>query len=176
MARHYIETYGCILNRGKSRAIESVFRDADHYHADGPEEADVAIMSAYTVVGKTERNILRRARELATEMADFTTTGCMALAQDNDFREKGIDTQILHRDDVPAVVTNGECPAPGPDVEPVSGGVVGILPVTRDCMSNCLYCITKFTTSQADPLSVNENVKRARALVHTGTEELRITG
>ncbi|ELZ32932.1 miab-like tRNA modifying enzyme [Halogeometricum pallidum JCM 14848] len=176
MARYHIETYGCTSNRGESRAIESALRDAGHYRVEGPEEADVAIMNTCTVVEKTERNMLRRAKELESETADLIITGCMALAQGEEFREEEVDAQILHWDDVPSAVTNGECPTPGPGTEPVLDGVVGILPIARGCMSNCSYCITKFATGRVDSPSVEENVEKARALVHAGAKEIRITG
>ncbi|WP_336024653.1 tRNA (N(6)-L-threonylcarbamoyladenosine(37)-C(2))-methylthiotransferase [Halobellus salinisoli] len=176
MARYHIETYGCTSNRGESRQIESALRDAGHYPVDGPEAADVAIMNTCTVVEKTERNMLRRAKELQSETADLIVTGCMALAQGEEFREEGVDAQILHWDDVPAAVTNGECPTPGPGTEPILDGVVGILPIARGCLSNCSYCITKFATGRVDSPPVEENVEKARALVHAGAKELRITG
>ena len=176
MARYHIETYGCASNRGESQRIETALRDAGHYPVDGPDEADVAIMNSCTVVEKTERNMLRRAKELESETADLIVTGCMALAQSEEFREEGVDAQILHWDDVPAAVTNGECPTPGPDTEPVLDGVVGILPIARGCLSNCSYCITKFATGRVDSPPVEENVEKARALVHAGAKELRITG
>jgi MiaB-like tRNA modifying enzyme len=176
MARYHIETYGCTSNRGESRAIESALRDAGHYRVDGPGEADVAIMNTCTVVEKTERNMLRRAKELERETADLIITGCMALAQGDEFRKENVDAQILHWDDVPSAVTNGECPTPGPGVEPVLDGVVGILPIARGCMSNCSYCITKFATGRVDSPSVEENVEKARALVHAGAKEIRVTG
>ena len=176
MARYHIETYGCASNRGESQRIETALRDAGHYPVDGPDEADVAIMNSCTVVEKTERNMLRRAKELESETADLIVTGCMALAQAEEFRGEGVDAQILHWDDVPAAVTNGECPTPGPDTEPVLDGVVGILPIARGCLSNCSYCITKFATGRVDSPPVEENVEKARALVHAGAKELRITG
>ena len=176
MARYHIETYGCASNRGESQRIETALRDAGHYPVDGPEAADVAIMNTCTVVEKTERNMLRRAKELEAEAADLIVTGCMALAQGEEFREEGVDAQVLHWDDVPAAVTNGECPTPGPDTEPVLDGVVGILPIARGCLSNCSYCITKFATGRVDSPPVEENVRKARALVHAGAKELRITG
>ena len=176
MARYHIETYGCASNRGESQRIETALRDAGHYPVDGPGDADVAIMNSCTVVEKTERNMLRRAKELEAETADLIVTGCMALAQAEEFREEDVDAQILHWDDVPAAVTNGECPTPGPDTEPVLDGVVGILPIARGCLSNCSYCITKFATGRVDSPSVEENVEKARALVHAGAKELRITG
>ncbi|ADQ66565.1 miab-like tRNA modifying enzyme [Halogeometricum borinquense DSM 11551] len=176
MARYHIETYGCTSNRGESRAIESALRDAGHYRVEEPEEADVAIMNTCTVVEKTERNMLRRAKELEEETADLIITGCMALAQGEEFHEEDVDAQILHWDDVPSAVTNGECPTPGPGTEPVLDGVVGILPIARGCMSNCSYCITKFATGRVDSPPVEENVEKARALVHAGAKEIRITG
>ncbi|MFC7223445.1 tRNA (N(6)-L-threonylcarbamoyladenosine(37)-C(2))-methylthiotransferase [Halalkalicoccus sp. GCM10025322] len=176
MARYHIETYGCTSNRGESRAIEGALRDAGHYPVDGPEEADVAILNSCTVVEKTETNMLRRARELEEETADLIVTGCMAIAQGEQFAEEGIDAQVLHWDDVPGAVLNGECPTPGPGTEPVLDGVVGVLPIARGCMSNCSYCITKHATGRVDSPPVEENVEKARALVHAGAKEIRITG
>ena len=176
MARYHIETYGCTSNRGESRQIERRLRDAGHHRVEGPEEADVAILNTCTVVEKTERNMLRRAEELGEETADLIVTGCMALAQGEEFREAGVDAHVLHWDEVPTAVTNGECPTTTPDADPVLDGVIGILPIARGCMSDCSYCITKKATGKIDSPPVEENVEKARALVHAGAKELRITG
>ncbi|RAW44392.1 tRNA modifying enzyme [Halorubrum sp. 48-1-W] len=176
MATYHIETYGCTSNRGESRAIERALRDGGHRPADGPEDADVAILNSCTVVEKTERNMLRRAEELEATTAELVVTGCMALAQGEEFREAGIDAEVLHWDAVPEHVLNGECPTHTPDTEPVLDGVIGILPIARGCMSNCSYCITKFATGRVDSPSIGENVEKARALVHAGAKEIRVTG
>jgi len=176
MARYHIETYGCTSNRGESREIERRLRDAGHHEVEGPAEADVAILNTCTVVEKTERNMLRRAEELADETADLIVTGCMALAQGEEFAAADVDAQVLHWDEVPEAVTNGECPTTTPDAEPILDGVVGILPIARGCMSNCSYCITKQATGRVDSPPVEENVEKARALVHAGAKEIRITG
>jgi len=176
MATYHIETYGCSSNRGESREIERALRDGGHRPADGPEDADVAILNTCTVVEKTERNMLRRAEELEEVTADLVVTGCMALAQGETFEEAGVDAEILHWDEVPSYALNGECPTVTPDAEPVLDGVVGILPIARGCMSNCSYCITKFATGRVDSPSVEENVEKARALVHAGAKEIRVTG
>ncbi|MFB6309228.1 MAG: tRNA (N(6)-L-threonylcarbamoyladenosine(37)-C(2))-methylthiotransferase, partial [Haloarculaceae archaeon] len=177
MARYHIETYGCTSNRGESREIERALREGGHHPADGPDEADVAILNTCTVVEKTERNMLRRAEQLDEETpADLIITGCMALAQGEQFREAGVDAEILHWDDVPQHVLNGECPTVTADTEPVLEGVVGILPIARGCMSDCSYCITKHATGKIDSPPVEANVEKARALVHAGAKELRITG
>jgi MiaB-like tRNA modifying enzyme len=177
MARYHIETYGCTSNRGESRAIERRLRDAGHRPVEDADEADVAILNTCTVVEKTERNMLRRAEELDEGTpADLVVTGCMALAQGEAFSEAGIDAEVLHWDEVPEYVLNGECPTVTPDAEPVLDGVIGILPIARGCTSDCSYCITKRATGKIDSPSVAENVEKARALVHAGARELRITG
>jgi MiaB-like tRNA modifying enzyme len=177
MARYHIETYGCTSNRGESQQIERALRDGGHRPVESPAEADVAILNTCTVVEKTERNMLARARELDDRTpGDLVITGCMALAQGEQFRAAGVDAEILHWDEVPEHVRNGECPTPTPDTEPVVDGVVGILPIARGCMSDCSYCITKRATGRIDSPSVEENVRKARALVHAGATELRITG
>ncbi|MFC7077058.1 tRNA (N(6)-L-threonylcarbamoyladenosine(37)-C(2))-methylthiotransferase [Haloarcula halophila] len=177
MARYHIETYGCTSNRGETQQIEQTLREGGHHPADSPESADVAILNTCTVLEKTERNMLERAKELDAETpADLVVTGCMALAQGDQFRDAGVDAEILHWDDVAQHVLNGECPTVTPDTETVLNGVVGILPIARGCMSDCSYCITKQATGRIDSPSVEENVEKARALVHAGAKEVRITG
>jgi MiaB-like tRNA modifying enzyme len=177
MARYHIETYGCTSNRGETQQIEQALREGGHHPADGPESADVAILNTCTVLEKTERNMLARAKELDKETpADLVITGCMALAQGEEFQDADIDAEVLHWDDVPQYVLNGECPTITPDTETVLNGVVGILPIARGCMSDCSYCITKQATGKIESPSVEENVEKARALVHAGAKEIRITG
>ncbi|WP_158055701.1 tRNA (N(6)-L-threonylcarbamoyladenosine(37)-C(2))-methylthiotransferase [Halorussus halophilus] len=176
MARYHIETYGCTSNRGESREIERRLRDAGHHRVEGADDADVAILNTCTVVEKTERNMLTRAKELEDETADLIVTGCMALAQGEEFHDAGVDADVLHWDEVPTAVTNGECPTTTPDAEPILDGVIGILPIARGCMSDCSYCITKRATGKIDSPPVEENVEKARALVHAGAKEIRITG
>jgi len=177
VARYHIETYGCTANRGESRQIERALRQGGHHPVEEPRAADVAILNTCTVVETTEDRMLRRARELDEETpADLVVTGCMALAQGEAFEAAGVDAEVLHWDDVPEHVRNGECPTATPDIDPVVDGVVGILPIARGCTSDCSYCITKRATGRIDSPPVEANVEKARALVHAGARELRVTG
>ncbi len=175
MARYHLETYGCTANRGESRQIEAALREAGHYPVEDPAAADVSILNTCTVVETTERRMLRRAEELATR-SELIVTGCMALAQEDAFHAAGIDARILHWKDVPNAVGNGECPTVTPDVSPVIEGVIGILPIARGCLSDCSYCITKQATGRIESPPIAENVAQARALVHAGAAEIRVTG
>jgi MiaB-like tRNA modifying enzyme len=174
MARYHIETYGCTANRGESREIERRLRDGGHRPAPGPDEADVAILNTCTVVETTEDRMLRRARELEAATADLVVTGCMALAQGEAFAD--LDATVCGWDEVPTAVRNGECPTTTGGTDPVLDGVVGILPIARGCMSDCSYCITKHATGKIASPPVEENVEKARSLVHAGAREIRVTG
>ncbi|ERH08859.1 MAG: 2-methylthioadenine synthetase [halophilic archaeon J07HX64] len=137
----------------------------------------MAILNTCTVVETTEHRMLRRARELDEETpADLVVTGCMALAQAESFEEAGINAEILHWDEVPDYIRNGECPTTTAGTDPIVEGVVGILPIARGCMSDCSYCITKQATGKIDSPLVEENLRKARSLVHAGATELRLTG
>lgn len=173
MARYYVETYGCTSNRGETQEIEQRLQSAGHRPTE-LQAADVAILNTCTVIETTERKMLRRAKKLATATEDLIVTGCMALAQGEAFAE--VDCQVVHWDNVPGAVANGECPTATADAEPALNGVIGILPIARGCTSNCSYCITKQATGRIDSRSIDENVERARALVHAGAKELRLTG
>ncbi|MFB6202842.1 MAG: tRNA (N(6)-L-threonylcarbamoyladenosine(37)-C(2))-methylthiotransferase [Halorhabdus sp.] len=177
MARYYIETYGCTSNRGETQAIERALREGGHHPAANPASADVAILNTCTVVEKTERNMLRRAERLDAETpADLVITGCMALAQGDAFANAGVDAEILHWDDVPEYVRNGECPTTTPDTDVLMDGVTGILPIARGCLSDCSYCITKQATGTIDSPPIDANVAKARQLLDAGAREIRITG
>ena len=106
MASYHIETYGCTANRGESKEIERRLRDAGHHPVDGPTAADVAILNTCTVVEKTERNMRRRAEELADETADLVVPGCMALAQGEQCAD--LNARVCHREGVPSAVRTGE--------------------------------------------------------------------
>jgi len=177
MARYHIETYGCTSNRGESQAIERRLRQGGHYPVDDPSRADVAILNTCTVVEKTERNMLRRASELDEQTpADLVVTGCMALAQGEAFEAADVDVEVLHWDDVPEYVRNGECPTATPGTDVVLDDVTGILPIARGCLSDCSYCITKQATGTIDSPPMAANVEKARELLVAGARELRITG
>ncbi|MDZ7731359.1 MAG: tRNA (N(6)-L-threonylcarbamoyladenosine(37)-C(2))-methylthiotransferase [Natrialbaceae archaeon] len=174
MAQYHLETYGCTANRGESLEIQRRLRDAGHARVDDPARADVAVLNTCTVVETTEDNMLRRADELADSTADLVVTGCMALAQAEAF--ESVDASVCHWEEVPSAVGNGECPTATVDSEPILDGVIGILPIARGCLSDCSYCITKQATGRIDSPSVEENVQKARALIHAGAKELRATG
>src|SRR5208337_155498 len=77
--RVFIETYGCRYNFGDTAKLVEILRDQDCTFSGCPEEADAVIVNTCTVVGPTERRMLRRLSALQEK--PLFVTGCMPLVQ-----------------------------------------------------------------------------------------------
>ena len=71
----YIETYGCRYNFGDTAKLVEVLRHYGSTIVDNPDEADAIIVNTCTVVGPTERRMLRRLAGFRDR--DLYVTGCM---------------------------------------------------------------------------------------------------
>ena len=77
--RVYIETYGCSYNFGDTANLLEVLNHNGSIRVASPAEADVIIINTCTVVGPTERRMLRRLAALREK--PLFVTGCMPLVQ-----------------------------------------------------------------------------------------------
>jgi tRNA A37 methylthiotransferase MiaB len=77
--RIYIETYGCRYNFGDSVKLIEVLKHQGCTIVGSADEADVVIINTCTVVGTTERRMLRR----LSHFRDYklVVTGCMQAVQ-----------------------------------------------------------------------------------------------
>jgi len=75
----YIETYGCAYNFGDTANLVEVLRHIGSSVVGSPDEADAVIVNTCTVVGPTERRMLRRLSLLRDK--ELYVTGCMPLVQ-----------------------------------------------------------------------------------------------
>ncbi len=174
MARYHIETYGCTSNRGETQQIEQALREGGHHPADGPESADVAIINTCTVLRRPNATCSPGQRVREETPADLIITGCMALAQGEEFREEDVDAQILHWDDVPRTVTTGNVRRSRRI--PRRSQRRRRYPPHRSRLYVRLLLLHHEAGDRARRIApVEENVEKARALVHAGAKEIRIT-
>ena len=100
----------------------------------------------------------------------------MALAQGEEFATADVDAQVLHWDEVPEAVTNGECPTTTPDAEPILDGRHRHPPHRPRLHEQLLVLHHEARDGRVESPPVEENVEKARALVHAGAKEIRVTG
>jgi MiaB/RimO family radical SAM methylthiotransferase len=161
--RVYIETYGCRYNFGDSSRLIEVLKNQGSTIVSSADEADVVIINTCTVVGATERRMLRR----LSRFRDYNlfVTGCMPIVQ---------------RDAIFAVCTPVIIP---PDtireayraVNTVPGGGVAIVQIAQGCSGRCTYCLTRLARGPLKSFAADEILSEIEAHVKAGTPEIQIT-
>src|SRR5512136_2729442 len=71
----YIETYGCRYNFGDTAKLVEILRHHCSTIVEKPDDAEAVIVNTCTVVGSTERRMLRRLAGFRDK--DLYVTGCM---------------------------------------------------------------------------------------------------
>ena len=159
----YIETYGCRYNFGDTAKLIEILKYKGSTFVDSAEAADAVIINTCTVVGPTERRMLRRLSRFRDY--DLYVTGCMPEVQ---------------RDAIFAVCTPTILPSETihkeyQSIRTVGGGGVAIVQVAQGCLGRCTYCLTRIARGSLK--SFPEEEIQAEILKHanTGTPEIQIT-
>jgi threonylcarbamoyladenosine tRNA methylthiotransferase CDKAL1 len=159
----YIETYGCRYNFGDTAKLVEVLQYYGSMVVDDPDDADVIIMNTCTVVGPTERRMLRRLTLFRD--CDLYVTGCMPAIQ---------------REAILAVCSPGFI-APETihelyrSVGTVAAGSVGIVQLALGCSGRCTYCITRFARGPLQSYTTAQIRTQVQAFVNAGTIEIQLT-
>ena len=127
----YIETYGCRYNFGDTAKLVEVLRHHGCTIVENPDEAEAIIVNTCTVVGPTERRILRRLAGFSDN--ELYVTGCMSQVQ----REAILAVCS------PTIISPETIHDLYRSVGTVAGGGVGIVQLAQGCVGKCTYCITR---------------------------------
>jgi threonylcarbamoyladenosine tRNA methylthiotransferase CDKAL1 len=159
----YIETYGCRYNFGDTAKLIEILKDKGSTFVDSAEVADAVIINTCTVVGPTERRMLRRLSQLREY--DLFVTGCMP----------EIQREVIFAVCTPAFLPSAIIHEAYRSVRTVSGGGVAIVQIAQGCLGRCTYCLTRFARGRLK--SFPEEEIQAEILNHAnaGTPEIQIT-
>jgi threonylcarbamoyladenosine tRNA methylthiotransferase CDKAL1 len=159
----YIETYGCRYNFGDTAKLVEILRQHNSCVVEDPANADVIIINTCTVVGSTERRMLRRLARYRDR--DLYVTGCMPKVQ----REAILSVCS------PAFIDPETIHSLYRSVGTVTGEGVGIVQLARGCVGSCTYCITRLARGSLKSFSPDEILAQVRAFVNEGTCEIQLT-
>jgi len=185
------EAYGCTLSYGESRRARRLAEGAGIATTDDASAAPVVVMHTCTVIGRTERHMLRRAREVASTGRRVVLAGCLPRAQGDLAAE-------LEREGI--VVVDGEAPA---DVVVALRGLDGsaaadaavlpplashagslpdparrtdaIVPIASGCLGACSYCLTRLAWGALRSAPLQAVVDEARGWLAEGFREVQLT-
>ncbi|MFY9800163.1 MAG: radical SAM protein, partial [Methanoregula sp.] len=158
-----IETYGCRYNFGDTAKLVEILKSKGCIIVNSAERADAVIINTCTVVGSTERRMLRRL-SLYREY-DLYVTGCMPEVQREAILAVCTPT-ILPSEIIHKAYRN---------IRTVAGGGVGIVQVAQGCVGKCTYCLTRIARGSLK--SNSEDEIRDEVIMHAnaGTPEIQIT-
>ena len=161
--RVFIETYGCRYNFGDTVKLSEVLKHRGCSIVDSPDEADAVIVNTCTVVGPTERRMLRRLSAFSDR--ELYVTGCMSAVQ----REA-----ILSVCD-PVIFLPEAIQVSYREVGTIPAGSVGIVQIAQGCNGACTYCLTRFARGPLRSFPPEEILQQVRALAAAGTTEIQLT-
>jgi threonylcarbamoyladenosine tRNA methylthiotransferase CDKAL1 len=161
--RVFIETYGCRYNFGDTAKLIEVLK----YHGSTvvltEGDADALVINTCTVVGPTERRMLRRLALFRDR--DLSVTGCMPAVQLDAIRA------VCN----PKVIAPDQIQTHYRQINTVAGGETGVVQVARGCQGRCTYCITRLARGPLRSFSIPEIRSQVMAFAACGTAEIQLT-
>jgi MiaB/RimO family radical SAM methylthiotransferase len=161
--RIYIETYGCSYNFGDTANLEEVLKHYGSTRVASPGEADAVIINTCTVVGPTERRMLRRL--VALQETPLFVTGCMPIVQ----REAILSVCN------PVIISPDTIREAYLRVRTVAPGGAGIVQIAQGCLGCCTYCITRKARGPLESFPEEEIREKVLAFVDAGAYEIQLT-
>jgi threonylcarbamoyladenosine tRNA methylthiotransferase CDKAL1 len=159
----YIETYGCRYNFGDTAKLIEILKCKGSTLVDSAQAADSVIINTCTVVGPTERRMLRRLSLFRDK--DLYVTGCMPEVQ----------REAIFAVCTPTFISSKTIHEVYRSVKTVSGGGVAIVQVAQGCVGRCTYCLTRIARGPLKSFSEEEILAEIQAHTRTGTQEIQIT-
>lgn len=159
----YIETYGCRYNFGDTAKLVEILRYHGGTVVENPDEAEAIIINTCTVVGPTERRMLRTLARFRDR--DLFVTGCMP----------NVQREAILAVCSPTIILSETIHDLYRSVGTVTGGGIGIVQLAQGCAGKCTYCITRLARGPLKSFSEDEILTQVRAFVQVGTCEIQLT-
>lgn len=191
MVRVAFEGYGCTLSYGESRRTRALAEEAGWETTDDASSASVVVIHTCTVIGRTERSMLRRIDTLSMSGRTVMVAGCLPRAQAEvvEVLEEDLIVAVLGQEPEDVVAALGKVdlsllddPMFLPPVGPHTGSrpdparrTDAIVPIASGCLGRCSYCITRHAWGALKSSPVDQVVAQARGWMDQGFREVQLT-
>ncbi len=158
----HVRSFGCALNLADSLRLEKRIQ-AQGGRIVPEEEAEAVVVNTCTVVGRTEREVMRFLRRNSDK--DLYVMGCMAILQEAEIRTAC----------QPVILTDSVLNSSAHSLSAKLNEAIGLVPIARGCDQSCTYCMAQRARGRlrSEPLSI---VRQAvKDLAEAGVREIQIT-
>jgi threonylcarbamoyladenosine tRNA methylthiotransferase CDKAL1 len=159
----YVESYGCTFNHADTQKLIGIAESMGCRQVP-PDKAEVFIINTCTVVGSTERTMLRRIR--AFRDREILVAGCLPVVQADLLRSEENVTVILPK------TLAGYSSRVGAMVAPATG----VVQMGTGCLGTCSYCITRHARGRLISHSRKTICTEVERLISEGAAEIQLTG
>jgi threonylcarbamoyladenosine tRNA methylthiotransferase CDKAL1 len=159
----FIETYGCRYNFGDTAKLVEILKHKGSTFVNSAKEADTVIINTCTVIGTTERRMLRRLSRFREY--DLYVTGCMPVAQ----------REAIFAVCTPTIISSETIREAYRSIRTVAGEGVAIVQVAQGCSGRCTYCLTRIARGPLKSFTEDEILAEILAHANAGTTEIQIT-
>lgn len=187
-----ILTYGCSLNNADSEIMKFLIQKRikereDLIFVENSDDADVVIVNTCAVKKATEIHMLRVIRELKEKNKDVIVAGCLAQALPEYFKNYVIvGTENLEKiNDAIDAILEGRIKQfidfnysflKNSEIEKtLHSNIIEIIPISRGCLGNCTYCITKIARGNLKSYSKEAIIKRMKFALENNVKEIWLT-
>lgn len=182
--KFYFESYGCTMNQGEAKILESILKEKGHDIVGDLEDSDVLVLVTCTVIETTELRMLRRLGEFTKTHKSIVVAGCMASVQKEKILAKSPNAMILSPqslsdiDQIAFRLSKGYAQISHEKTESETETKLkadAIIPIASGCLGSCTYCITRIARGKlrsCPPEFLIESMKKA---LTEGYREIRLS-
>jgi threonylcarbamoyladenosine tRNA methylthiotransferase CDKAL1 len=191
MVRVAFEGYGCTLSYGESRRTRTLADEAGWETTDDASSASIVVIHTCTVIGRTERSMLKRIDTLAMSGRVVIVGGCLPRAQAEvvEAIEEDLIIPVLGQEPEDLIKALGKVdptliddPLFLPKVDSHAGSRAdpgkrsdAIVPIASGCLGRCSYCITRMAWGSLESVPAEKVVGGARGWLDQGFHEVQLT-
>lgn len=174
--KYFVESYGCTMNYGEGAHLAERMSGMGYEESASVDAADIVILNTCTVVGTTEKKMVRRMTDLRSMGKEVIVTGCMAEVQPGRISVRLPNSLIIspqnYSEFSDRVSTKYGCWHP---LDHKDTGSSAILPIAQGCLGTCSYCITRFARGKLISYPVDELLTDFKRRIGNGAKEIFIT-
>lgn len=187
--KFHLITYGCKLNQADSEIIRAILLD-NNFKETSLAEADFLILNTCGVVEKTERNILKQAREAKNRGQKVILTGCLPgvvidqckKAADAILGVKNINSiieairEISKGNQFIALEENDFNKLVIKKVEKATlENISTVVAISEGCLGACSYCATKLARKKLKSFDSKNIINEIKLKLNLGFKEIQLT-
>jgi len=189
--KFYLETYGCKLNQADSDLIRGVLlEEFEEVPSSFKEGADFFVINSCGVLGKTERKIWKRIKELKKKGKKVILAGCLPLISPR-LSEKLADG-VIGPKDIFSVSEAARAVLSGKKMKIITKKGINkakfcflkvkeddcsiIISVSEGCLGNCSYCAAKLARGDLKSFELKDILNKIKTALSLGFREIHLTG